>query len=126
MKIEAVKALRDHLKETKPTRFHMGGWLFDAKNLHPNECGTAGCLAGHVCIMTGKDVEKMLEVEEKRNDEVVPDFAQCVLGLTDIERQHMFLGGWSRRCTAESDINRAIAYLDKVIETGNVFVKLED
>lgn len=118
MKLEAVKALRDHLKTADPNSFRMSPWLYT------NECGTAGCLAGHVCIMTGKATQKLREYRD--NDDAIAEFGQCVLGLTREERRHMFLGFWSPLQTSETDINRAIAYLDKVIETGNVFVKLED
>lgn len=120
MKIEAIKALREHLAGVPDEQFAMDQWI------QHTSCGTVGCLAGHVCIMTNKPRYS------DRDNKSADDFAACVLGLTFDERHHMFMGLWGGVYEDEAnccyagieDITRqqALDYLDRVIEKGSVYV----
>jgi hypothetical protein len=116
--------LRDHLNKLimlgREDKFNMGEWLFDLEMEEPlhhlnestnPECGTAGCLAGHVVIM-----DQAMEVD-------ISAYAQETLGLSDREARYMFMGGWINGDLSFIGIDETIEYLDGVIKTGSVLYR---
>lgn len=123
--VQKIQQLHDHLVKLveigRTDKFNMCEWLYDLEahetidhledSSNP-ECGTAGCLAGHVVIM------------DQAMTEGISDYAQETLGLEDREAQYMFLGNWSRAGLTGITIEETIDYLKRVVERGTVFVSV--
>lgn len=93
MKKENIRKLIDHLLSVKDDRFDFGVYWaytlgdqirFDDANL--NQCGTAGCLAGHIRVLFG---------EAKGIVATYPSNGAYWLGLTLEQAAYLFLGKWT-------------------------------
>jgi hypothetical protein len=129
LNLDAWRELRDLIASLKDDQIAMGYFLgrrehgdfrsgkpFSKSLLH--DCGTVGCIAGYALLL-----------REKRMPEQPFDVAAEILGLDrekhgmmmESDAYYVFMGRWCEG-TRLSEITRqdVLAYMDRVIETGNI------
>lgn len=134
MNREKVQALIDRLKKVPDTRFNMRWWLsrWDGVDHRateysgPIECGTAGCLAGHVVMMMDKGVLRDV-YEQDVNDRgslFIMRAAQQELELTRPQASALFCPrvgtSWSLISLRDITKQQAINTLEHLLSSNEV------
>ena len=108
------------------------------RNSDQAPCGTAACIAGWACLMTGElTLRGLIRIGDNGDTDRIVKRAKRVLGLTIKEADHLFTGSpgddgfgdawpepyksqWERVGSPKARANVAIRYLNHIIETGKV------
>jgi hypothetical protein len=118
MNLERIKLVRAAIKAAPDGEFSMDKWGGGGGG----SCDTQACIAGYTCLVAGHDLGSLQRGE-------VPEYAANLLELNDEDAWYMFHGKWAKQVldggllgsVSKTD---ALAYLDRVIETGYVKHKL--
>lgn len=130
LNIELLKQVRDKIATT-PQAYNQETW---GQPSAAAPCGTAACIAGWACILSGAMTpEKLYDLGETRHWERIEGVAQDKLGLTLDEADTLFNGEPEIKWPgAFADLwidsygdqlqqaQVAVEYLDHIIETGKV------
>lgn len=130
---ELLKAIREKIA-TVPQAYDQGTYA-RASDVAP--CGTAACIAGWACVLSGAmSTDGLRKAEEEGEQEMIHETAQTALGLNNGDAERLFDGnpsdeyegyGWPEPFKGQwlnwppSDRPQiAVAYLTRIIETGEV------
>lgn len=130
LNIDLLKKVRDKIATT-PGAYNQETW---AKPSASAPCGTAACIAGWACIISGAiDVKQLYSLAEGRQWVAIEGAAQAQLGLTRAEADTLFSGDPSYDWPIEfgdqwdsaygdnkQEAEIAVEYLDSIINTGEV------
>jgi hypothetical protein len=141
LNIELFKAIREKIATT-PGAYDQSRY---ARETRRAPCGTAACIAGWACVLSGAmDAEELKRRERSDADEfaLIDITAKGALRVDDDEAEILFTenpagerrdwdedddeheGGWPQPFAGLWDNDRdaatAVAYLDHIIETGSI------
>ncbi len=140
---KAIEKLRDHmvaLRTTKHRKFDMQpyikiisgdfkpGDVVKVRQLRKNGpmCGSVDCLAGETVITQSRvdfpiRLSTIYGSDELAGDPVaIHSEAERLLGLTETESDHMFMGSWSYKGRRDITRRETIAYLNAVLRLKEV------
>lgn len=75
--------------------FQLATWISKPTGKKPNECGTAGCIAGWACVLNDR-VDVNTSTYKKLMDSDYFETARKWLGLTEIQAEELFLPRYIR------------------------------
>lgn len=125
MNIERLKQVRDNIANVPETAFTMACIAAPADNIHygtewsltfrqveegENPCGTAMCIAGRTCALFAPDITVLNGLRH----------AKELLGLTENQAAHLFLGNEGSFDLALITKEQTLAVLDHFIATGEI------
>lgn len=89
MNKEKLKAVAERIVE-RPEAYYQNNWF--RHTLNDGSCGTAACIAGHVCLMDNRVIFNSAGVMEGMvpGTPDVADYAQQALDLTPLEAARLF------------------------------------
>lgn len=126
LNIELLKKVRDKIATT-PEAYDQRLW---GRHAETAPCGTAACIAGWAAHLSGNLSLEYLQTHSR--DCTIGDIAEIEMGLYPGDRNVLFSGSpredwpqpfaddWGRATSDQERALVAVAFLDEIIETGEV------